>query len=129
MEVMRRVAGLMSARRGDGVRPHARPTRSRRSETRTFDDVRLWIVGWLKKRHPGIGMRTLIRRHLLSWRIRARDRVLPRRQVPATATAMRNPHRYTLGERYGHVKSRMLRMGTSGWWAGSETTSRKTWHG
>ena len=42
---------------------------------RTFsylDHFAFWrIVGWLKKRHPGIGMRTLVRRHLPSWRIRA----------------------------------------------------------
>ena len=42
---------------------------------RTFsylDHFAFWrIVGWLKKRHPGIGMRTLVRRHLPGWRIRA----------------------------------------------------------
>ena len=42
---------------------------------RTFsylDHFAFWrIVGWLKKRHPGIGMRTLVRRHLPNWRIRA----------------------------------------------------------
>ena len=42
---------------------------------RTFsylDHFAFWrIVGWLKKRHPGLGMRTLVRRHLPGWRIRA----------------------------------------------------------
>lgn len=40
---------------------------------RTFsylDHFAFWrIVGWLKKRHPGLGMRTLVRRHLPRWRI------------------------------------------------------------
>ena len=42
---------------------------------RTFsylDHFAFWrIVGWLKKRHPGLGMRTLVRRLLPGWRIRA----------------------------------------------------------
>jgi RNA-directed DNA polymerase len=29
-----------------------------------------WIVGWLKKRHVGLNMHTLVRRHLPGWRIR-----------------------------------------------------------
>jgi RNA-directed DNA polymerase len=42
---------------------------------RTFsylDHFAFWrIVGWLKKRHPNLGMRTLVRRHLPGWRIAA----------------------------------------------------------
>ena len=42
---------------------------------RTFsylDHFAFWrIVGWLKKRHPNLGMRTLVWRHLPGWRIRA----------------------------------------------------------
>jgi RNA-directed DNA polymerase len=37
-----------------------------------LDHFAFWrVVGWLKKRHPGIGMRTLVRRHLPGWRIAA----------------------------------------------------------
>ena len=56
---------------------------------RTFsylDHFAFWrIVGWLKKRHPGLGMHTLVRRHLPRWRIRAGGIEFFRaRQVPVT---------------------------------------------
>lgn len=42
--------------------------------SRTFgylDHFAFWrIVGWLKKRHVGLNMHTLVRRHLPGWRIR-----------------------------------------------------------
>ena len=42
--------------------------------SRTFsylDHFASWrIVGWLKKRHVGLNMHTLVRRHLPGWRIR-----------------------------------------------------------
>ncbi|HUP24829.1 MAG TPA: group II intron reverse transcriptase/maturase [Thermoanaerobaculia bacterium] len=41
--------------------------------SRTFgyvDHYAFWrIVGWLRKRHPGLNMRALVRRHLPGWRI------------------------------------------------------------
>lgn len=41
--------------------------------SRTFnyvDHFAFWrIVGWLKKRHVGLNMHTLVRRHLPNWRI------------------------------------------------------------
>ncbi|MFZ1437553.1 MAG: group II intron reverse transcriptase/maturase [Candidatus Microthrix subdominans] len=41
--------------------------------SRTFsyvDHYAFWrIVGWLKKRHPGLNMHTLVRRHLPGWRV------------------------------------------------------------
>lgn len=37
-----------------------------------IDHFAFWrIVGWLKKRHPKLNMRTLVRRHLPGWAIRA----------------------------------------------------------
>jgi RNA-directed DNA polymerase len=42
---------------------------------RTFsyvDFFAFWrIVGWLRKRHPKLGMRTLVRRFLPGWKVRA----------------------------------------------------------
>ncbi len=36
-----------------------------------IDHFAFWrIVGWLKKRHPKLNMRTLVRRHLPGWQIR-----------------------------------------------------------
>ena len=35
-----------------------------------IDHYAFWrIVGWLRKRHPGLNMHTLVRRHLPGWRI------------------------------------------------------------
>lgn len=46
----------------------------RHGSSRTFgyvDHLAFWrIVGWLKKRHVGLNMHTLVRRHLPGWRIR-----------------------------------------------------------
>jgi len=51
-----------------------------------IDHFAFWrIVGWLKKRHPKLNMRTLVRRHLPRWQIRAEGIEFFRAwQVPVT---------------------------------------------
>ena len=51
-----------------------------------IDHYAFWrIVGWLKKRHPKLNMRTLVRRHLPRWQIRAEGIEFFRAwQVPVT---------------------------------------------
>ena len=64
--------------------------------------------------HPGLGMRTLVRRHLPSWRIRAGGIEFFRAwQVPVTRCRYRGTRIPTLGRvpRPDLVESRMLKNG------------------
>ena len=88
---------------------------------RTFgyvDHFAFWrIVGWLRKRHLGLNMHTLVRRFLPGWKIRAGDdRDVPARQrsrssatatgAPRIPTPWSSPTRITR-QRHEHVESRM----------------------
>ena len=72
-----------------------------------------WVVGWLKKRHLGLNMHTLIRRYLPGWEISAGGIELfrPCRSLSCdTATgAPESPHhgRAQPQQRHEHMESRM----------------------